>query len=157
MLTGAKKHIPRGVRKQYIPCWTPESENLLREYDETGDQDTAEQLLNSLQHDRRNRWVQLVESMDFTRSSRQAWRLLKRLDEGGRQHQGTPMDPDRIAQNIIQRGSHVTKYQFETYIRKKYQDLLNSSPKNSDLSSPFTVEEITMAIKTIKTGKAAVD
>ena len=84
ILTGAKKHIPRGVRKQYIPCWTPESENLLREYEETGYQDTAEQLLNSLQDERRNRWVQSVESMDITRSSRQAWRLLERLDGGGR-------------------------------------------------------------------------
>ena len=97
----------------------------------------------------------ISESMDFTRSSRQAWRLLKRLDGGGRQHQGTSIDPDRIAKNIIQRGSHVTKYQFETNSRKKCQELFNSSPKNSDLSSPITVEEITVAIKTIKAGKAA--
>ena len=72
-------------------------ENLLREYEETGDQDTAEQLLSSLQDERRNRWMESVESMDFTRSSRQAWRLLKRLDGRGRQHQGTSIDPDRIA------------------------------------------------------------
>ena len=108
-LTGAKKHIPRWVRKQYIHCWTLESENPLREYEETGDQDFAEQLLNSLQDVRRNRWVQSVESMNFTRSSRQACRLLDRLDWGGNQDQGTYIDPDRIAKNIIQRGSHVKK------------------------------------------------
>ena len=93
--------------------------------------------------------------MNFTRSSRQAWRLLKRLEGEGRQHQGTSIDPDRIAKNIIQRGSHVTKYQFETNLRKKYQELFKTSLKKSDLSSPVTVEEITMAIKAIKTGKAA--
>ena len=71
-------------------------ENLLREYEETGDQDTAEQLLNSLQDERRNRWMESVESMNFTRLSRQAWRLLKRLDGRVRQHQGTSIDPDRI-------------------------------------------------------------
>ena len=113
ILTGDKKHIPRGskdnaffaghqkvnsccgnMRRQGIRirrsnCWT-----LFK----------TRGKLNGW-----NRWNQWISHF---------WRLLKRLDGGGKQNQGTSMDPDRIAKSIVQRDAHVINHRFETDIRK---------------------------------------
>jgi len=43
----AKKHMPKGYRKEYIPGWNELSENLYREYMD-GNVDVADDLLISL-------------------------------------------------------------------------------------------------------------
>ncbi|KAG5873381.1 hypothetical protein JTB14_026450 [Gonioctena quinquepunctata] len=42
VLAIAKKHIPRGFRKEYIPCWTEESQQLYDEFVESGDPEIAD-------------------------------------------------------------------------------------------------------------------
>jgi len=44
----ARKHILRGYRKEYIPGWSQESENLYNEYQKTNDNLEADKLLSSL-------------------------------------------------------------------------------------------------------------
>lgn len=41
----AKKLIPRGYRKRYIPCWTVEMEDLLKEFEEQDDDEISDKLL----------------------------------------------------------------------------------------------------------------
>lgn len=68
----AKKHIPRGYRKEYIPGWSQESEDLYNEYQETNGNLLADELLSSLSKNRREKWIKTVENIDFKKSSRNA-------------------------------------------------------------------------------------
>ncbi|CAM5121155.1 unnamed protein product [Eretmochelys imbricata] len=77
--SSAKKYIPRGHHKTFTPCWTKESEPLLREYEKNGNPDKATALLESLKSVHLERWKETVESLDFTHSSRKAWALLWQL------------------------------------------------------------------------------
>ena len=70
VIATAKKTIPRGYRKQFIPCWNEESDRLYEELKDSEDPETAKQLLQSLDDARRSRWCETVESLDFTHSSR---------------------------------------------------------------------------------------
>lgn len=71
--------IPRGHRQNYIPCWSKECDSLLREYDETGNEVTANRLIALLDEERRNRWITAMGEMDYTHSSRKSWSLLRKL------------------------------------------------------------------------------
>ena len=69
----AKKTIPRGVRRLYIPCMTEESAALLDEYEKIGDPDIADHLIESLDAARRARWEETTAHMNFTHSN---WKLV---------------------------------------------------------------------------------
>ena len=83
LLAAAKKNIPRGVRKAYVPCWDDECEDLLRAYAEAQtneDRDKAtNELFCRLNEKRRQRWTETVESIDFTHSSRWMWQTMNKL------------------------------------------------------------------------------
>lgn len=53
----AKKTIPRGFRKEYIPRWTEETTRLYAEFEASGDTEIDEDLLQSLDNARRQRWI----------------------------------------------------------------------------------------------------
>lgn len=76
----AKKFIPRGFRKSYVPGWNAESDRLYKEFLESGQSEIAEDLLYSLDLNRKEKWTKTVESMDFRKSSRKAWSILRKLD-----------------------------------------------------------------------------
>jgi len=65
-----KKHIPKGHRKEYIPGWNQESEDLYNEYQKTYDNLIADELLFSLSKANREKWIKAVENIDFKKSSR---------------------------------------------------------------------------------------
>lgn len=69
VISTSKKCVSRGFRKDYIPGWSKESDNLYMEYKATNCPLTAEELLNSLTKARKDRWIKTVENMDFKRSS----------------------------------------------------------------------------------------
>jgi hypothetical protein len=71
--------IPRGHRKNYIPCWNTECASLLKEYECTGNETIANQLIKSLDNERRNRWITVMNNIDLTHSSRKSWELLRKL------------------------------------------------------------------------------
>ena len=43
----ARHHITRGFHESYMPCWNPNTESLLKEYESTGLADVATSLLDS--------------------------------------------------------------------------------------------------------------
>lgn len=77
----ASTAIPRGHRQNYIPCWNRECDSLLKEYEHTGDETIANQIIKSLDNERRNRWITAMDNMDFTHSSRKSWELLRKLGD----------------------------------------------------------------------------
>jgi len=70
VISTAKKHIPRGYRKEYIPCWDKESTRLFNLFNKTPNSDIARKLLDSLTSSRNERWLTTVESLDFKFTSR---------------------------------------------------------------------------------------
>ncbi|KAG5895036.1 hypothetical protein JTB14_014774 [Gonioctena quinquepunctata] len=57
MIAVAKKHIPRGFRKKYIPGWSEESQSLYEEFEDSGNPETADHLLRSLDASRMDKWI----------------------------------------------------------------------------------------------------
>ena len=51
----AKNHIPRGFCPSYNPCLNEECRDLLQHYEESGDPDIADHLIESLDASRRHR------------------------------------------------------------------------------------------------------
>ncbi|KAG5886721.1 hypothetical protein JTB14_030787 [Gonioctena quinquepunctata] len=70
----AKKTIPRGYRKEYVPGWNDECEREYRNFQESGDRDIADNLLHNLNAVRREKWTDTVSNLDFKRSSRKPGR-----------------------------------------------------------------------------------
>ena len=65
----ARHSIPRGFRPTYTPCLDEECQDLLKQYDESGDPDIADHLIESLDAARRHRWEELTSKMNLTHSS----------------------------------------------------------------------------------------
>lgn len=62
----AKRCIPRGFRKEYIPGWNDNIEQLYREFEESGDPKILEELLDALNAARREKWAKTTANIDFT-------------------------------------------------------------------------------------------
>ena len=77
ILSAAKKTIPRGCRKDLIPTWDEECQQLYDEFTRVEPgviaNEKAEQLTKTIDEKRRERWESTTASIDFTHSSRQAW------------------------------------------------------------------------------------
>ena len=156
VITNAKKYIPRGVRKSYIPCWTNENEALFKQYNENGDPDTGKELMKSLKEGRSQRWSEEMAALDSTHSSRRAWSLLRKL--GGAthsKHQQPKVAANEVAHQLLLNGS-VKKDRLQVkHILKQQREALSDCPETSNLSQAFTTDEIINALKATKAGKAA--
>jgi len=154
LLTGAARHIPRGFRRRYVPCWSQESEELLEEYERTQSPEVADELLSSLEKGRQERWTELTESLDFRHSSRKAWNLLKKLDPDKKAQPKTKptITVDEIAAEIKNRSKRNPNHIFEKRIRRELRENLNRSPITSPLSSNVSDNETKLAIKHVKNG-----
>lgn len=65
----AKKHIPKGFRKMFIPTWDKDCEQLFEDFQRTRDYEIADKMLKTLNNNRKQRWHDTVEKLDFIRSS----------------------------------------------------------------------------------------
>jgi len=61
MQKAARHSIPRGFRPTYTPCLDKECQDLLKQYEESGDPDIADHLIESLDAARRHRWEELIK------------------------------------------------------------------------------------------------
>ena len=66
----ARHSIPRGFRPTYTPCLDEECQDLLKQYEDSGDPDIADHLIESLDAARQHRWEELTSKMNFTHSGR---------------------------------------------------------------------------------------
>lgn len=60
VIATAKGCVPRGYRKEYIPCWNEDSDRLYAEFQETESLEIAQELLQSLDQARREKWIDTV-------------------------------------------------------------------------------------------------
>jgi len=83
LLSAAKQCIPRVRRKNYVPCWDKECKTLYRSFIRapvgTASDRATSSLLSRLQQKKQERWEEAVNSIDFSHSSRKAWRTIKKI------------------------------------------------------------------------------
>ncbi|VEN59836.1 unnamed protein product [Callosobruchus maculatus] len=68
VITTAKRCIPRGFRREYVPGWNDDIERLYQEFKNSGDSEIADELLHSLDAERCKKWEQAASNMNFKKS-----------------------------------------------------------------------------------------
>ncbi|GFR81085.1 RNA-directed DNA polymerase from mobile element jockey-like [Elysia marginata] len=114
----ARKNIPRGCRKQYIPCLNEESKQIYDLYIAAYNVDPfseetiqlGEDLTTLLADDRSERWKELITSVDMTHNSKKAWATIKRLNsEKNVQTRVAAVTPNQVANQLLQNGKPANK------------------------------------------------
>ena len=98
----AKQHIPRGHGKKYIPgCGDNECDDLAEKHHAATTaqekHDTATALMEHLDSARQERWIETVQAIDFTHSSRKAWSIVRRLTGEKNNKPQVPIKANKIA------------------------------------------------------------
>ena len=157
----AKDSIPRGYRKSYIPNWDTECEKRYKSYLQS--EGTSEQqkyataLFDYLDSKRHEQWIDTITSMDFTHSSRKAWRTLKQ--NHGKENNAQKMTCTTIPTckttarqwKIPQRKQRSYEKDPKRIRRTKNR---NTHSDHHHLENDITTLEVSSAIKSLKLGKA---
>ena len=159
LLNTAKQCIPRGRRKSYIPTWDQESQTKYDEFVNARRPSEADHKANDLiQHlnpNRRKRWVEAVESMDFSHSSRVAWQTFNRLTGRSNKPKKCPVSPNAIAHQLLCNGRYKNADKDVTRaVKREIKQHWVSPTCNTELSVPFSTQELDSAIGHLKCGKA---
>ena len=159
LICAAKKSIPRGFNKHYIPGWDNSCNHLLREHQQATTKEdidtTATALLHKLDEVRRARWSEVVESVDFTHSSRKAWQTINKLTGRSTTHPRCTVTANVIASQLLNNGRFPdADRDFARWTSREVTSLSRAATADTNLSSDFTGEELEAAIKKLKSGKA---
>jgi len=81
-----------------------ECQDLLKQYEESGDPDIADHLIESLDAARRHHWEELTSQMNFTHSSQKSWALIRRIGAAQQPPKSThpSVSTNAVAAHLIQ-------------------------------------------------------
>ena len=155
----AKQNIPRGHRKIYIPGWDNECDDLAEKHHaattEQEKHDTATTLMEHLDSARQERWVETVQAIDFTHSSRKDWSVVRRLTGEKNNKPKVPIKANKIAQHVVKNGRNATvNSEFTREVNKELKEKLQGASVDFDLCSDFTVDDMQQALRSLRSGKA---
>jgi hypothetical protein len=158
--TTAKKHILRGFRSNYVPCWDEECNKLLHTHNQATTKAerarAATDLMTLLNNKRKERWTETVESIDFTNSCRRAWQTINKLTGQAAKSKPCPITADDIAVQLITNGRFPNAYKELTRkTNNEVNDLHRAPSADANLSGDFTKDEFKLATKHLKPRKAA--
>ena len=155
----ARKHIPRGCLTRYVPCLNEESLNMLDKYKTLYKEDpfvedtipAGKQLMASMNQERQRKWLDTIESMGTSRNSKKAWNLIRKLNSNPAisKHQHYPITANQVAHQLLV--NRQTKEKKASRVKFKKHEKQNME---SNLTSPFTVQEFSNSIAALKNGKA---
>ena len=161
LLSAAKQCIPRGRRMNYVLWWDKECETLYRSFTRatvgTDSDRAASSLLSRLGQKRQERWEEVVNSIDFSDSSRKAWRTIYKLtDRFGCSFHQCPVSANSIASQLVKNGAHKTGDRKSTrMVNKELSDLWKiPTPEGYSISEPFRPEELASSLRRLKPGKS---
>lgn len=151
LISIAKKTIPRGSRKNYIPGWSRRCEQLLSEFTETSDAEIADSLFESLDSARKAAWIESTEGLNFKRNSRKSWSLLRKLGMGTPSTRpNTPVTADQVASRILS----VTRVPKDRPHHIKIMHELTALNRENDTTphrfSDFLLQELSAALTQVK-------
>ena len=157
----AKKTIPRGYRNNYIPCWDAECESLYKTFLQSPQGDDSSlavtALLAKFDRKRRDRWSEAVRNIDFSHSSRKAWRILNNLTGRSRHSpRHCPISADAIASQLVRNGKYeAVDRKSSRFVFQEVSDLWRATtPDAVNISNNFSQREFTAALQHLKPGKA---
>ena len=147
LICAAKKSIPCGFNKHYIPGWNNSCNHLLREHQQATTKEdidtTATALLHKLDEVRRARWTEVVASVDFTHSSRKSWQTINKLTGRSTTHSMCPVTANDIASHILNNGRFPdADRDFARWTSREVTSLSRAATADANLSSDFRVEEL---------------
>ena len=112
--------------------------------------------MDHLNNKRQERWTQTVTNIDFTHSSRKAWKTISTLTGKNSIKKVCPLSPNLIAKQVVKNGKSINQDKpFSRKVSKSIKQLAQSeSEENKYLGDPISLIELTDALKKLKTGKA---
>jgi len=151
----ARHSIPRGFCETYTPCLDAECQDSLKQYEESGDPDIADHLIESLDVARWHRWEKLTSKMNFTHSSRKSWALICQHGAAQQPFKSThpSVSANAVDAHLIQVAKAPHDKKFERQVRMQGRTLLQQMPDKS-LPHPFTKEENSTALQKTKPATA---
>ena len=162
LANAAKQSVPRGYQKNYIPCLDEECQQLYEHHtaatSSEGSEASANILIKRLDEKRQERWIETVESIDFTHSSGKAWYTINRITgRTASKPDKCPMSASAIALQLLKNSSFTNPDRdFSTQVGKEVAGLWKIDSKDVNMSTPFTTEELVEALKSMKAEKALV-
>ena len=155
----AKKTIPRGYRNNYIPCWDAECESLYKTFLQSpqGNDSSlaATALLAKLDRKRRDRWSEVVRSIDSSHSSRKAWSILNNLTGRSRHSlRHCPISADAIASQLVRNGKYeAVDRKSSRLVFQEVSDLWTKHQTPVNISDNFSQREFAAALQHLKPAK----
>ena len=152
----ARKNIPRGCRRNYVPGLTPQSIELIKEYREKYEDDPFadstitlwEELMSAISEERRKVWQPLIESTDMTHNSKKAWSTIHKLcDDPCKPKQHCNTTANQVAHQFLLNGRVPNRQPKVRLDRQRY-------PDDSGFKRAFTAAELDIGIRVLKNGKA---
>ena len=158
-ISAAKKTIPRGYHKTYIPCWDEECNSLYHAFQcaalGTETKLASEKLLSQLDQKRQSRWAEAVGSINFTHTSRKAWRTVNQLTGWSAPPSKCPISANSVTSQLVNNGVFKNKnHEFTRLVVKEVSDQRRAQSVGPDLSGDFTTKELYSALQQLKAGKA---
>ncbi|UYV77627.1 hypothetical protein LAZ67_15001771 [Cordylochernes scorpioides] len=151
LMKAGRKFIPRGHRKEYIPGWDKDTEELYRRYKDSDNEETAEMLINQLNSSRKEKWMQTVSDLDLTHSSRKGWDLLRKLGNAKATNSFiTNITPNQIARHLQTISKVKIPKRKKKAMKARIKEEFSKSNNSSHLSSQVNITEIETAIKLTK-------
>jgi len=117
----------------------------------------ASSLLTRLQQKSQERWEETVNSIDFSHSSRKAWRTINKLTgRSGRSSRVCPISANSIAAQLLKNGAHKTSDREPSrLVNKELSHLWKiPTPEGHSISEPFRLEKSAAALRRLKPGKS---
>ena len=117
----------------------------------------ASSLVSRLQQKKKERWEEAVNSIDFSHSSRKAWRTIdKHTGRSGLSSRLCPVSANSIASQLVKNGAHRTGgRESARLVNKQLSDLWKiPTPEGYSISEPFRPEVFAAALRRLKPGKS---
>jgi len=141
--------------------WDKKRETLYRSFTRatvgTDSDRAASSLLSRLGQKNQERWEEVVNSIDFSDSSRKAWRTINKLTgRSGCSFHQCPVSANSIASQVVKNGAHKTgDRKSTTMVNKELSDLWKiPTPEGYSISEPFRPEELAAALGRLKPGQS---
>lgn len=151
----AKKHIPRGFRKNYIPGWNKKCDVLYKEFLNNNDQSIADELIKTIDESRREKWIKLTENIDMTHSSRKAWSFIRKVGNAAVcKGKKTKVRANEVATRLLNMTKAPLSQDKLKRIHRQNKRDIKQLPIDSEISRDFEIEEVNCAILEMKTGKS---
>ena len=150
--------LPRGCRWHYIPGLSEESKTLYEIYQQqymsnlfdSTTLDTGNELIRNMAAENKRRWEERIPSTDLTGNNRKAWHTIRKIFN----NPSAPKPPCLVIANQVAHQLHVNGLG-EMKKMPKCPKLSPISKNDSSLVFPFTEDEYTKGITTLRNKKAA--